>query len=76
MTVSTAVEEADSAVSMLCKGEPRQQKSRKGKLVEKRRTKWRLPGAASIVLKPAEAPAKSTLIEDRGGSVISHVDND
>ena len=57
MTISMAVEEADSAASMLCKGEPHQQKSRRGKLVEKRHTKWRLPGAASIVLKAAEALA-------------------
>jgi hypothetical protein len=39
LTVSTAVEEADSAASRLYKGETRQQQSRRGKLVEKRRTK-------------------------------------
>ena len=33
--------------------------------------KWRLPGAASIVLKAVEAPAKSTLIEDRGSGVLA-----
>jgi len=34
-TISTAVEEADSAASKLCKGEPRQQQSRRGKLLRR-----------------------------------------